>query len=185
MTATAAPYGFIPTSHPSGNLRAKPYTIGTGYATALYKYAPVVLNTDGTLNAATTGSIIGIFAGVEYIDANGKPTKSNFWPASTTATSIVAWVWDDPATEFSVQSSGSIAAAAIGDQADSVNPSTGSTGTGLSQSSLNSTLAGNGSQKQFRIIDFDRDVANAAGDTYTKVIVKIAQHQYVADKTAI
>lgn len=186
MSATAAPYGFIPVSHPSGDARAKPYKIGTGYAANIFKYAPVLLNTDGTINAGTTGTaLLGVFAGCEYTDATGKPTVSPFWPTGTTATNITAWVWDDPQIEYSVQSNGSIPQTAIGDQADLVNPTTGSTSTGLSQASLNSTLAGAASQKQFRIIDFDRDVANAAADAYTKVIVKIAQHQFVADKTAI
>lgn len=186
MTTTAAPFGFRPAYDPTGSTRASAYTIATGYATALYKYAPVILNTDGTVTAGSTGaSLLGVFAGCQYTDSTGKPTYSDFWPASTTATNITAWIWASATTVFEVQSSGSIAQTAIGDQADCVNPTTGSTSTGLSASSLNSTLAGASSQKQFRIIGFSGQPDNTPGDAYTIVQVQIAQQQYVADKVAI
>lgn len=186
MSATLAPFGFRPADNPTGSSRAKPYTIATGYGTALYKYAPVILNTNGTITAGTTAAdLLGVFAGVEYTDSTGKPTYSNFWPASTTATLITAYVWDDPDLLYDVQANGSIAQTAIGDQSDVVNPTTGSTSTGLSSAALNSTLAGAGVQGQFRITGFNLDVGNSIGDTYTVVQVTNARSQYVSNKVAI
>jgi hypothetical protein len=186
MSASSSPFGFIPADHPTGHARAYPYTIASAYGTALYKYNPVILNTNGTITAGTTAAdLLGIFAGVEYTDSTGKPTWSNYWPASTTATNITAYVWADPEIVYNVQANGSIAQTAIGDQADVVNPTTGSTSTGLGSSALNSTLAGAGSQGQFRIIGFNGDPGNAVGDAYTVVQVQLARSQFVANKVAI
>jgi len=185
MSSTAAPYGFIAVRHPSGNLRADPYPIGTGYATAIGKGDAVILNTDGTLNIGTaTNDILGIFAGVQYTDANGVPTYSPNWVASTTATNIVGWVYTDPATVFSAQANGSLAATSVGDQCDLVAGTVNAT-TGLSTMALNSTPEGAGVQGQFRVIGLDGAVNNAWGDTYTQVLVQIAQSQFVANKVGI
>lgn len=184
MPSTSAPYGFVPVFHPTGESRGMPYTIATGYGTAIYKNQPVILNTNGTVVVGAAASdLLGVFAGVQYVDSTGKPTVSNYWPASTAATQITAYVWDHPDTEFSVQADGAIAATAIGDQTDVSNIS--SNGLGMSQSTVSATLAGAGSQGQFRIMAIDPSVDNAAGDTYTKVIVKIARHQFVSNKVAI
>lgn len=186
MSATSSPFGFRPADNPTGTSRSKPYTIASAYGTALYKYNPVILNTNGTITAGTTGAdLLGIFAGVQYTDSTGKPTWSNYWPASTTATSITAYVWDDPDLIYDVQANGSVAQTAIGDQADCVNPTSGSSSTGLGSSGLNSTLAGAGSQGQFRIVGFNLDPNNAVGDAYTTVQVQLARSQYIANKVAI
>ena len=194
MSAALAPYGFIPVKHPSGQNRAVAYPIqnssGTGYNTNIFKGDTVILNTAGYITIGTAATdLLGVFAGCEFQDATGKPTVSNFWPASQTLINSTyvptAWVWDDPATYFSVQANGSIAQSALGDQADIVTTTAGSTATGISGQALNSTLAGAGVQGQFRIVDIDRDINNAFGDAFTKVIVQIARHQYVANKVAI
>jgi hypothetical protein len=57
--------------------------------------------------------------------------------------------------------------------------------TGLSNCSINHTLAGAGAQKQLRIMDLAPYPDNAWGDTYTIVRVQIARHQYVSNKVAI
>lgn len=183
MSSTSAPYGFIPITDA---YTARPYKITASYATKISKYQPVVLDTAGVIQAGAAASdLLGVFQGVEYTDANGKPTFVTEWPTGgvTGATNITAWVWDDPRTEYSVQADGSIALTAIGDQADISNAT--ANGAGLSQATLSSTLKGAGVQGQFRIMDFDHAIDNAAGDSYTRVIVKLARHQYVSNKVAI
>lgn len=197
MSATASPFGFIAVKHPNGQTRATEYTIASGYAANIFQGDPVKLVTAGTIQLGTsdgtrTGtvadiSLIGIFAGCTYTDAQGKPNFSNFWPAGQVATDIKAFVYDDPETTFVVQASGSIAATAIGDQGNwtGFTAPGGSTTTGRSLGSLNSTLIGAADNAQFRIVEFDRSPDNAAGDSYTKVLVRIAQHQYVAPAAAV
>ncbi len=186
MSSTSAPFGFRPAYNTIGLERAKKYTIATGYATSLYKGQPVTLNTNGTIvTGAAAADIKGVLAGVEYTDSTGKPNYSPYWPASTAATNIIAWVWDDPTIVWEVQADGAVAQAGVGDQTDVVNVSSGSTLTGLSTSGVSSTLAGAGVQGQFRIVGFGQQVDNAPGDAYTIVQVQIARDQYVSNKVAV
>ena len=189
MSAVNTPFGFRPAYNPIGLERAKKYTILSGYATQILKGMPVIFNTNGSVVAGTTAAdLIGVFAGVEYVDATGKPTYSNFWPAGQTVlagTVPVAYVYDDPSDVYEVQADGSIAQSAIGDQADFSNVAAGLTSTGLSTCTLSATLAGAGVQAQFRIVGFSQALDNAVGDAFTVVQVQIARHQYVANKIAI
>jgi len=189
MTASAAPFGFRPAFHSTGLDRAKRRTVAGGYASAIYKGSPVILNTNGTLNIGTAAAdLLGIFAGCEYVDATGKPTYSPFWPAAQAIfpnTTPIAYVWEDFDTMFEVQANGPVPQTAIGDQADVVNPGNGSTLTGQSTAALSSTLAGAGAQAQFRIEDIAPYVDNAAGDAFTIVRVKLARSQFIANKVAV
>lgn len=197
MSSVAAPFGFIAARHPSGCIRARPYSIASGYAANIFLNDPVKLVTAGGIQLGTsdgtrTGTVadvllLGTFAGCTYTDSTGKPNYSPFWPSGTVSSDAIAWVYDDPDTEFLVQSNGSIAAAAIGDQADWIGFTApgGSTLTGLSSGALSSTLIGAGDQAQFRIKQIYPAVDNAAGDSFTQVLVEIAQHQYRAGINAV
>lgn len=194
MSATAAPYGLVPVYHPSGLDRATAYTINPTYNTAIYKGDPVILNTNGTVTVGTAAAaLLGVFAGCEYVDATGKPTYSNYYPASQAIQSgsvITAWVYTDLEMVYEVQMSGQLSAtlatamAAVGDEADIIYTA-GSASTGLSACALNTTLAGNGSQKQFRIVGFGLAPDNAATDLYPIARVTLANTQFRVPTTAI
>lgn len=176
MSATNAPFGFRAAYNPSGVIRPRKYTIASGYATALYSGNPVMLEgTGGTIvTGGTTGDLLGIFLGCEYRDSSGKPVVSNYWPASTTATEIVAWVNDDFTTVYEVQNVGSVTQANIGEEAN-VSALSGSASTGLATTTL---AAPNGTtQSQFRIIGFGQQLDNVPGDAYTIVQVTLAMSQ--------
>ena len=187
MSAASAPFGFRPAYHPSGLERAKKYAIASAYGTAIYKGQPVILNTNGTIVVGTAAAdLLGVFAGCEYVDSTGKPTVSTFWPASTAVlagTVPTAWVYDDPEQIYEVQSDGSIAQTAIGDQADVSN--VGNNANSLSTATLSATLAGAAAQAQFRIIGFGQQIDNLPGDAFTVVQVKLARHQFISNKVAI
>lgn len=189
MALTATPFGFALRKHPTGQSRANTYKIASAYGTAIGYGDPVLLNTDGTLNIATAGnSLIGIFAGVQYTDATGKPTFAKNWVAGTTGTDITAYVYDDPENIFEVQvaASGSgYVQTAIGAQANLVTAAPTSA-TGQSTSYLNATLIAAASQGNFRIVGFGSDgIYDATLNPFPTVLVQIATHQYVADKAAI
>ena len=194
MSATAAPYGLVPVFHPSGLDRATAYTINPTYNTAIYKGDPVILNANGTVTVGTAAAaLLGVFMGCEYVDATGKPTYSNFYPASQSVQSgsvITAWVITDLETVYEVQLSGQLSAtlatamAAIGDEADIIYTA-GTSATGLSACALNTTLAGAGSQKQFRIVGFGLAPDNAPTDAYPVVRVTLANTQFRVPTTAI
>lgn len=189
MSATLAGFGLRPVYHPSGIDRASVYTIAAAYNTAIYKGSPVTLNTNGTITiGAAAADFLGAFAGVEYVDATGKPTYSNYWPASQTVlsgTTPTAYVYDDPNIVYEIQCDGSVAQTAVGDQADFTSVGTGSTSTGLSTATMSASLAGAAAQGQLRIVGFGLAPDNAVGDAYTVVRVTNARSQFVYNKVAV
>lgn len=179
MTATSAPFGFMPIRHAHGgatfNVETLQDGIASAYATTIGTGCPVKLATaTGTLQlcAATDALVYGIFAGCFYVDSSGRERTSAYWPASTTATNIRAMWWRDPFLEYKVQSAGSVAQSAIGDEADHV-AGTVSTLSGRSADQLSTSLVGAGNSAQFRIMGLLDQPDNAWGDTYTIVRVVI------------
>jgi len=192
MSSTSAPFGFRPSYHNSGQMRPKAYTIASTYAANIFSGDPVKLTDNGVVQLGTsdgtrTGtvdgiSLLGIFAGCQYLDANGKPTISPFWPTGTTGTEIVAWVYDDPETLFDVQytnpSSGTTVQTAVGEECDwSVASPGGSTRTGLSNCQLTAIQATSG---QFQITGFAYSIFDSITDAYVQVTVRINEHHYKA-----
>lgn len=199
MAAINAPFGFRPSYHNSGFIRPKVYTIASGLGTNIFAGDPVKLHTDGVIQLGTSGGtragtvttvkLLGIFAGVEYIDATGKPTVSNFWPSGTSATNIIAYVYDDPETLFDavminpVYSStppGVSAQASVGDEMDWIYDNStygGSTATGLS---FASPTSGGKTDGQFQLTGFSHNIADSLTDQYIVATFRINLHHYKA-----
>ena len=192
MSSTSAPFGFRASFHNSGQMRPKAYVITSAYAANIFSGDPVKLTdngviqlgtSDGTRSGTTDGiSLLGIFAGVQYLDATGKPTISPFWPTGTTGTEITAWVYDDPETLFDVQynnpSAGTTVQTAVGEECDwTVASPGGSTQTGLSNTYLTAIQATSG---QFQITGFGYEINDSLTDAYVVVTVRINEHHYKA-----
>jgi len=192
MSSTSAPFGFRASFHNSGQMRPKAYVIASTYAANIFSGDPVKLTdngviqlgtSDGTRSGTTDGiSLLGIFAGVQYLDASGKPTISPFWPSGTTGTEITAWVYDDPETLFDVQynnpSAGTTVQTAVGEECDwTVASPGGSTQTGLSNTYLTAIQATSG---QFQITGFGYEINDSLTDAYVVVTVRINEHHYKA-----
>ncbi len=199
MSSTSAPFGFRPSFHNSGQMRPKAYTIASTYAANIFQGDPVKLtdngviqlgSSDGTRSGTTDGiSLLGIFAGCQYLDASGKPTISPFWPSGTTGTEITAWVYDDPETLFDVQytnpgTPGSTTVqTAVGEECDwTVASPGGSTRTGLSTTQLSAIQATSG---QFQITGFAGNINDSLTDAYVVATVRINEHHYKAAVNSI
>jgi hypothetical protein len=197
MSATSAPFGFRPSFHNSGQIRPKAYTIATGTAVNIFSGDPVKLVDAGVIQLGTsdgsrTGTVdgialLGIFAGVEYIDSLGKPTISPFWPSGTAATSITAYVYDDPETLFDVEypnpSAGTTVQTAVGEECDWTQTAPGgSTSTGLSATYLSVIMATSG---QFQITGFHSFPNDSLLDAYVTATVRINEHQFKAAVNSI
>lgn len=199
MSSTSAPFGFRPSYHNSGQMRPKAYVIASGYATNIYQGDPVKLTDDGVIQLGTSDgtrsgtvdgiSLLGIFAGVQYNDSSGKPTISPYWPASTTATNVTAWVYDDPETLFDVQYNNpgtpgtDSVQSAVGEECDWVVASPGgSTSTGLSNTRLSAIQATSG---QFQITGFGYEITDSLTDAYVVVTVRINEHHYKAPVNSV
>lgn len=195
MSATNAPFGLRPSFFPTGLERAQAITNGitSGYASNILKGQPVVYGTTangGTLGtiiiAANTGAVTGAFAGVEFTDTTGRRRVSNYWPASTSGTNIVAYFYNDLNIVYEIQTDATITQTSIGNEYNFSNITAGSTTTGLSQCTLGvSTAVGNGAQGQMRIVDIAAYPDNAWGDAYVIVRVQLASTQFFGAYTAI
>ena len=123
MANTNSPFGFKPVSHligGPGNWTVKTYSIASGYAADIGMGDPV--EQTGTadnvqLAAAGNADNLGIFAGVEYTDSNGRAQWSESWTSGTTGTNIKAKIIVDPYVIYEVQAD-SAAANDIGALAD-------------------------------------------------------------------
>ena len=185
MSATNAPFGLRPAFHPSGLDRAVCTVDGilSTYSTAILKGQAVKLDTSGVIQVAAAGdTFAGAFAGVEWTDTTGRRRVSNNWPANTAyvAGSCNAYYYTDPNIVYEIQADGSLAQTSIGAMSDLSNTTAGSTTTGLSQCTLNSTPAAAGASAQMQILGLAPYVDNAWGDAFTVVQVKINKSQFNA-----
>jgi hypothetical protein len=175
--------------------RAQAITNGitSGYSSNILKGQPVVYGTTangGTLGtvipAAATGAVTGAFAGVEWTDTTGRRRVSNYWPASTTGTNIVAYFYNDLNIVYEIQTDATISQTSIGNEYNFSNITAGSTTTGLSACTLGvSTAAGSGNQAQMRVVDIAAYPDNTWGDAYVIVRVQLASTQFYGAYTAI
>ena len=195
MSATSAPFGLRPAYFPTGVEKAQALANGitSGYANNILKgqavqYSPnagVILPVlDTTTN---TGLVSGVFAGVEWTDTTGRRRVSNYWPANTAAVagSIVAYFYNDQQIVYEIQTDGTMAQTAIGNEANLSNFAAGSNTTGLSQMTLSASLAGSGSAAQFRIVDIAPYADNAWGDPFVIVRVQVSKPQFISTVNAI
>ena len=203
MSATSAPFGLRPAFHPSGLDRAQALAGGivSGYATDIYKGAPIRYNSTagtsvaaGTITNAAAGSVwTGAFAGVEWTDTTGRRRISNYWPASTAyqTGSCVAYFYNDANIVYEIQTDATIAQTSLGGEYNfsagtGVTVTSGSATTGLSSTCLGvSTAVANGAQGDMRVVDIAPYVDNAWGDAYVVVRVVNARSQYFGSVTAI
>lgn len=220
MSTTFKPFGLKPVYHPSGLDRAvpfvgtntfvtgttftAPYSLSSGQS--FFQYQPVSLTASGQLTianqTAASGTVYGVFDGVEYTTAEGRRTvgKSASKLTLDAATQIVFWIFADPGLVYEAQVNGSATTAYIGRQynfdtttnyttADGYTIGTG--GAGFSTTALLATPVATTVQGQVRVVGLGREVAyptgelNAWGDAYTIVQVQIANNTFVAPKVSI
>ena len=190
MSATSAPFGMRPAFHPSGLDRAVCTVDGilSTYSSAILKGQPVKWDTAGVIQVAAAGdTFLGAFAGVEWTDTTGRRRVSNYWPASTAyvAGSCNAYYYTDPNIVYEIQADGSLAQTCIGSCSDLSNTTAGSTTTGLSQCTLNSTVTAAGSSAQMQILGLAPYADNAWGDAYVIVQCKINESQVNASVVGV
>ena len=181
----------------AGAIRQIP--IAAAYATAILNGDTVKVDTNGYLVANTTsnsGDSVGVLVGCAYTNSSGQPVQGQFYPASTSTTTALAfgYVVDDPNAVFKVVASSgqtttptAFSRALVGSNvALSIN--TGSTTTGDSYYGIDGASAGTTATLPIRVVDVVPDTAtgpaNASATTYYEFLVKFNLHQYT-DTTGI
>lgn len=188
MSATATPTGAEPigTLSSSGSFTGKVrhLKIASNYGTAIFYGDFVKTVAGGTIekdSGTTSLTTTGVFMGCFYTDPTTKqPTYSQYYPASTVASDIKAYVLDDPYVLMKMQGDASLAQTAIGNNVSMVQTA-GSTDIGRSKNAVDSsTIVATTATLPLRIIDFVDGPDSSVGDAYTDVIVKFnVGHQYL------
>ena len=179
----SAPYGLKPVNLIGGQVNAgstRQIPIASGYATSIFNGDVVKLSSDGVLvkeTGTTTATPVGVFMGVSYTDPVLKyKIFSQYYPADTVASDIVAYVVDDPDALFKVAVvSGTtvvagVARTVVGNNVALVQ-NAGDANTGNSAVAVLSTSAATTASLPIRIIDVVPETVDSSGN-YTEVIVK-------------
>jgi hypothetical protein len=179
----AGPYGFQPINLIGGQVFAgatRQIPIASGSGTSIFYGDVVRLNTGGTLSrVSTTDSAtdaVGIFLGCAFTNPTTKQfLQQQYYPASTVASDIVAYVCDDPDTYFKVAvlsnstTIGGMTQTDIGNNV-AILVTAGSTTAGDSNEGVSATT-GTATTLPFRVIAGVPETVNASG-SFTEVIVK-------------
>jgi hypothetical protein len=185
MANVNKPFGLRPIGNLSatGAQKQYAYEIADNQSGAIFQ-GDLVTVYDGFLVKFVPGThtaAAGVFNGCSYIDpSSGKPTWKNFYPGSVNITTgkIIADVLDDPNQLFIVQADEDIVQADIGKNADVTAATTGSTTTGVSAMTLDSSTVGKEADKNLKIVGVYGTPENELGSNYTVVVVKINEHLY-------
>jgi len=190
------PYGFRPINRIDGLPYAgatQQIRIASGYNTPIFFGDTVKVVDGGSIElsgATTTGTIVGVFMGVQYVNSLGQTVQAQYYPG-TAVTDAIAYVVVDPFAEFRVAlttsgTPGTVTGAnqtIVGANVATVY-GTSSTSTGNSGSSV--VVPGNGegavTTLPFRVIAVVPDTAKTVGgvEIYPEVVVKINNPQYTA-----
>ena len=171
---------------PIGRVGGTPYTggqsryrIAANYGTAIFQGDMVMQVTGGTVEIHADGGtvpIVGVFNGCQYTDpTTGEQRFSNFYPASTNASDLIAFIIDDPMVIFEVQADAAFPVADLFGNFDVVYTSAGSTTTGISGSELKVTDGGTATTLSLKAIDISEDPENsdvASANTNVKVVIQ-------------
>jgi hypothetical protein len=165
------------------------YRISANNTTAIFQGDLVIPTTSGTITryvAGTTNAVVGVFNGCFYTDpTTQKPTWKNYYPASTNASDITAFVIDGPDTVFEINASGVIAITGLFSNYDVVNV-TGSTQTGISLVQLDGSTANTTNTLPLMAIDISQDPSNSdVAATNADIVVRINNHFYKQNQTGL
>ena len=184
MATSAAPYGLKPVKRLDGMSYAGAVTEflidPAGTTGNIFNGSLVYLSggyvvpaTDAGTAADPLVSVVGVFVGCEYSNAQGQLIFDQRYPTGTTGV-VKAKVVTDPNVLFQAQSSGSITQAEVGIEVGLDGATqTGSTTTG---NSTNSVGAANDAGASLTVVE----IVSTPGDAYTDVLVKInsAVHKF-------
>jgi hypothetical protein len=158
------------------------YRIASGNSTSIFQGDLVKPLASGTISryvTNTSDTVVGVFNGCFYTDPNTqKPTFSNFYPQSTNASDIIAFVIDAPDTVFEINADEVFAVDDIFKNY-TVNNATGNTQTGISLVQLDVSLSGVDGTYVVQAIDISQDPNNSDVSTSNaNIMVRINNHFY-------
>ncbi len=154
------------------------YRIAANYGTSIFQGDMVAQVTGGTVEVHADGGtvpVVGVFNGCQYTDpTSGEQVYSNYYPASTNASDLIAFIIDDPDVVYEVQADDTFPVADLFGNFDIVYTSAGSTQTGISGAELDVTTGATNTNLPIKAIDISQDPNNSdTGAANTNVLVVI------------
>ena len=194
MASSATPHGARPVSSLAScayNAKITHYKIKNAYGTSIFygdfvKWADDNPNTTIQKDTGTTACTpIGVFLGCAYTDpTTGQFTPNQYFPASTAADDIVAYVASDPFLVMQMQSDESLSQDDLGKNV-AVVQTAGSTSIGTSKNAVDGSTAATTATLPLKIIDFVDGPDSAIGDSYTDVLVMFNVGHQLLNTTGI
>ena len=194
MASSATPMGARPVGSLVScayNAKITHYKIASGYATAIF-YGDFVKWADGDPNTTiqkdtgtTSLTPIGVFLGCSYTDpSTGQTTFNQYYPASTAADDIMAYVASDPFLVMQMQSDEALTQDDLGKNVAVVQTG-GSTAIGTSKNAIDGSTANTTNTLPLKIIDFVEGPDSAIGDAKTDVLVMFNVGHQLLNATGI
>ena len=194
MSSSATPSG----ARPVGTVVGSPYQgkvthykIKNAFGTSIFygdfvKWGDDNPNTTIQKDTGTTACTpIGVFLGCAYTDpSTGQFTPNQYYPASTAADDIVAYVATDPFILMQMQSDEALTLDDLGKNV-AVVQTAGSTAIGTSRNAINGDTANTTATLPLKIVDFVDGPDSAVGDSFTDVLVMFNVGHQLLNTTGI
>ena len=194
MAASAAPHG----ARVVGTVVGSPYQgkvthykIKNAYGTDIFygdfvKWGDDNPNTTIQKDTGTTSlTPIGVFLGCAYTDpSTGQFTPNQYYPASTAADDIVAYVASDPFVLMQMQADESLGQDDLGKNC-AVVQTAGSTAIGTSKNAVDGSTAATTNTLPLKVVDFVDGPDSAVGDSFTDVLVMFNVGHQLLNSTGI
>ena len=194
MASTATPMGARPVGSlvsAAYNAKITHYKINNAYGTDIFygdfvKWADNNPNTTIQKDTGTTSMTpIGVFLGCSYTDpSTGQTTFNQYYPASTAADDIMAYVASDPFLVMQMQSDEALTQDDLGKNVAVVQTG-GSTAIGTSKNAIDGSTANTTNTLPLKIIDFVEGPDSAIGDAKTDVLVMFNVGHQLLNATGI
>jgi len=154
------------------------YRIAANYGTSIFQGDMVAQVTGGTVEIHADGGtvpVVGVFNGCMYTDpTSGEQVFSNYYPASTNASDLIAFIIDDENVVYEIQADDTFPVTDLFGNFDIVYTSAGSTSTGISGAELDVTTGATNTNLPIKAIDISEDPNNSdTGAANTNVLVVI------------
>ena len=194
MASTASPMGARPVGSlvsAAYNAKITHYKINNAYGTDIFygdfvKWADNNPNTTIQKDTGTSSMTpIGVFLGCSYTDpSTGQTTFNQYYPASTAADDIMAYVASDPFLVMQMQSDEALTQDDLGKNV-AVVQTAGSTAIGTSKNAIDGSTANTTNTLPLKIIDFVEGPDSAIGDAKTDVLVMFNVGHQLLNATGI
>ena len=194
MASSATPHG----ARPVGTIVGSPYQgkvthykIKNAFGTSIFygdfvKWADDNPNTTIQKDTGTTSlTPIGVFLGCAYTDpTTGQFTPNQYYPASTAADDIVAYVATDPFILMQMQYDEALTQDDLGKNF-AVVQTAGSTTIGTSKNAVDGSTAATTATLPLKLVDFVDGPDSAIGDSFTDVLVMFNVGHQLLNTTGI